>query len=84
MGCRITNPFPTSYSSVVERLLYKRRAVGAEPTRRTMKVKKLTVDELFDLTTGIIGHCNNVDQLKYIIKFTEARIRELERQALKK
>ena len=44
-----------------------------------MKVGPLSTDALFDLT-GKIGHVDDIDQLKHIVRYTEARIKEVRRQ----
>lgn len=39
------------------------------------KERSLTTKELFDLTTLLIGHCNDEEQLLYIIAYTKRRLR---------
>jgi hypothetical protein len=38
----------------------------------------MTEAELFELTTRHIGHCDDLEQLQYIIQYTQARIDALE------
>jgi hypothetical protein len=52
----------------------------ADFVRSPMREKKLTSSELFELTTGPIGHCNNIEQLEFIIRFSEKRIEHLRRR----
>ena len=42
-----------------------------------LKEKSLTTGELFSITAKQIGHCNDEKQLKYIIRFTQARLESL-------
>lgn len=39
--------------------------------------RELTTEELFELTTEWIGHCDNIEQLSYIERFTQTRIKFL-------
>lgn len=38
------------------------------------KKEKLTTEELFSLTTAVVGHMTDMDQLQYIVRFTKKRI----------
>lgn len=47
----------------------------------TTTIKKLQpaldTDELFELTTGVIGHLTDLDQLNYLETFVAARIKQV-------
>lgn len=49
-----------------------------------MKERTLDVAEIFELTTAHIGHCNNIEQLEYIVMYTKARIKALKARETKK
>lgn len=46
--------------------------MAAAPAERS-----LTTEELFGLTTKLIGHCDDKEQLKYIINYTKLRLKAL-------
>lgn len=43
-----------------------------------MKEDKLSIDELFELTTTKIGHLSDLEQLKFVLKCVQARIEIIE------
>lgn len=42
-----------------------------------MKERKLSHEEIFELTAAKIGHCSNIKQLEYIVYYTYQRIEAL-------
>ena len=45
-----------------------------------MKERPLTTQEIFDLTTRLIGHCDDSDQLRYIVRYTRSRLSALSKR----
>lgn len=53
------------------------------PSKNLKPERSLTTDEIFDLTTKYLGHCNDEEQLLYIIRYAEARIAALKNRTEK-
>jgi hypothetical protein len=48
-----------------------------------MEEKAFSTEELYDLTAAKLGHCNDVEQLEFVIRYIQYRIGELKRRSEK-